>query len=206
MPILTRTDILARLQGDGPARLWIDPLLSDDQVGEVTLDLRLGYDFLVPILTRKPFIGLIATDPDFRSTSSYYQATRREIGDRFIIYPGQAVLTTTLEYIGLPADVYADVLPRSSYLRLGLYLNSMIQPGYRGCFPIELTNGSNNPIELIVGSRIMQSRLLLTNPTEYNRPSEPRKYLGNTRPTVSRAADDGDLARLSAIANQRYGQ
>jgi dCTP deaminase len=204
MPILTRPEILKRLSATGTDRIWIEPLLDEDQIGEVTIDLRLGYDFLVPILTRKPFIGLSPSDPDRRGISSYFQPTRREVGDRFIIYPDQVVLTTTLEYIALPADVYADVLPRSSYLRLGIHLNSLMQPGYRGCFPLELANASNNPIELVVGSRMMQAKLISTQPTSYIQPKEQRKYFGTTRPIVSRASHVTDLARLDAIFRSRH--
>ncbi|WP_271598505.1 hypothetical protein [Bradyrhizobium sp. CCBAU 45384] len=41
--------------------------------------------------------------------------TRRELGDIFVLYPSQLALTTTPKYVGLPADVHADVLTRSSY-------------------------------------------------------------------------------------------
>jgi dCTP deaminase len=110
----------------------------------------------------------------------------------------------TLEYVALPTDVYADILTRSSYTRLGIPLNTMIQPGYRGCIPIELFNESNNPVELIVGSRIVQARLFSTSfHSDYNRGAGSRKYMGNVRPTVSRAADDPDLVLLHAIREQR---
>jgi dCTP deaminase len=94
----------------------------------------------------------------------------------------------TLEYVALPADVYADILTRSSYARLGIPLNTMIQPGYRGCIAIELFNEGNNPVELIVGSRIVQARLFSTSfHSNYNSGAGSRKYMGNVRPTVSRA-------------------
>jgi dCTP deaminase len=202
--LLTRDTLTARLSAAGNQRLYVEPLLDADQIGEVTLDLRLGYDFLVSILTRKAFIGINPSDDGFRNVDSYFQATRREIGDRFILYPNQVVLTTTLEYVGLPADIYADVLPRSSYSRLGVHADTMMQPGYRGCFPVELTNLGNNPIELVIGSRIFQARFFEVDAqTNYNTGSEPRKYLGTTRPGVSKAPYDPDLQRLGEIKRQR---
>ena len=83
-------------------------------------------------------------------------------------------------------------------------MNTMIQPGFRGCFPFELFNASNNPIELVVGSRIFQTRLFATSEkSDYSTGTEPRKYIGNVRPTSSRASDDGDLSRLCRIQESR---
>lgn len=204
MELLQRNEIERRLSLTGNEALYIDPLLDRGQIGEVTIDLRLGCDFLVSILTRRPFIGITRSDPEFRDVTSYFRNTRREFGDRFILYPNQVALACSLEYIGLPCDVYADVLTRSSYTRLGIHMNTMVQPGFRGCFPFELFNASNNPIELIVGSRIVQTRLFATcENSDYSRGAEPRKYIGNVRPTCSRASDDGDLARLCMIHESR---
>lgn len=202
MALLHKAEIQERLARTGSDALFIDPLLDPNQIGEVTIDLRLGCDFLVSILTRRPYIGTVKSDPTFRGIGSYFQSTRREFGDSFMLYPNQLALTTTLEFIALPDDVHADVLSRSSYTRLGLHLNTMIQPGYRGCFPVELFNESNNPVELVVGSRIVQARLFSgTFKSAYS--GAPRKYLGNVRPTPSRAADDHDLERLIKIREKR---
>lgn len=54
---MTRDELLERLRKPGPAGLWIEPLLDEDQIGEVTTDLRLGYDFLVSIMTRRSLIA-----------------------------------------------------------------------------------------------------------------------------------------------------
>jgi dCTP deaminase len=195
MPLLQAAEIRRRLNVSGSSRLYVDPLLYIDQIGEVSIDLRLGPDFLVSLLTRKPAIELASTT--MRGISSYFRLTRRDLGQKFILYPGQVVLATSLEYIGLPSDVYADIITRSSYSRLGVQLNTMIQPSFRGCIPLELVNHSNNPVELVVGSRIVQARLFsLEENSEYQGPFVNRKYLGNVRPTVSRAQDDADLAIL----------
>jgi dCTP deaminase len=202
--LLQRREIERRLGLSDKGGLFIDPLLDPEQVGEVTVDLRLGCDFLVSVLTRRPFIGTVKDDDGFRGTASHFRGTRREIGDRFVLYPNQIALACTLEYIALPSDVYADVLTRSSYTRLGVHMNTMVQPGFRGCFPIELLNAGNNPVELVVGGRIFQTRLFaLREGSDYGAPSEPRKYLGNVRPIASRAANDVDLSRLHSIREKR---
>lgn len=133
---MIKKEILERLGLDDEKGLWIDPLLEIEQIGEVTVDLRLGYDFLVSIVTRRPYIGLSRDDDRFRAISTYFQPTRRELGERFILYPDQVVLATTLEYVALPSDCYADVLTRSSYTRLGITVSTMVQPGFRAAFQL----------------------------------------------------------------------
>jgi dCTP deaminase len=198
MPLLQAPEIRRRMTTTGQERLYIDPLLEDSQIGEVSVDLRLGPDFLVSLLTRKPAVELASAT--MRGVSSYFRVTRRDIGQKFILYPSQIVLATTLEYVGLPADVYADIITRSSYSRLGVQLNTMIQPAFRGCIPLELVNHGNNPVELVVGSRVVQARLFsLSENSDYQDLSKDRKYLGNVRPIVSRAQDDVDLATLMKL-------
>ena len=100
--------------------------------------------------------------------------------------------------------MYADVLTRSSYNRLGVHLTSMIQPGFRGCFPVELFNHGNNPVELVVGSRLIQSRFFKTEmDAAYSGAAKPRKYFGDVRPKASRAAEDPDLLVLESVREQR---
>jgi dCTP deaminase len=195
MTLIQRKEIVRRLGLTDSKRLFIDPLLEEGQVGEVSVDLRLGPDFLVSLLTRKPSIDV--SRGGHRSVDSFFRTTRRDLGDKFVLYPGQVVLATTLEYIGLPSDLYADILSRSSYTRLGLHLGTMIQPGYRGCFSLELFNHGNNPIELLVGSRIVQARFFkLSKSSPYQQGGTNRKYLGNVRPVVSGAQLDTELPRL----------
>ncbi len=180
--------------------IYIDPLLSEDQIGGVTLDVRLGYDFLVSIVTRKPSILLGGSANKIqRSIDSYFRETRREIGEKFILYPNQVVLTTTLEYVSLPENIYADVLTRSSYTRLGIHINTMVQPGFKGCVPLELYNHGNNAIELVVGSRMCQLRFYEIDDQVNYLNNGVRKYYGDVRPSISRADKDGDLEILQKI-------
>jgi dCTP deaminase len=196
---MIKKDLLVRLGKNDPTGLWIAPMLDDTQIGDLTVDLRLSYDFLVSIVTRRPYIGITRDDERFRAISSYFEPTRRELGEHFMLYPDQVVLATTLEYIALPRDCYADVLTRSSYTRLGITVNTMVQPGFRGCFSIELFNHGNNPIELVVRAKMFQMPLTQL-PESVIYGGLERKYFGNVRPTPSRAADDSDLQRLRAIS------
>lgn len=197
MELLTLEKLRLELASSDVDSIFVDPLLDDSQVGAVTIDFRLGYDFLVSILTRKPSIDIAGNASGHRGVSSYFQETRRELGDRFVLYPGQIALTTSLEYLALPKDVLADVMSRSSFSRLGIQVATMMQPGYRGCIPLELFNHGNSPVELVVGCRICQVRFLkITGDAGYLGQGQ-RKYFCNVRPTVSRVEKDRELAILS---------
>ncbi len=54
--ILTGEEIEGRLSGDLASRLFITPLVSHEQIGAVSIDLRLGNVFIV--FKRTKFSGL----------------------------------------------------------------------------------------------------------------------------------------------------
>lgn len=54
MHLLARPELFRMLGEEGSESLGLDPLLTKDQVGAVSIDLRLGYDFLVSVLTHAP--------------------------------------------------------------------------------------------------------------------------------------------------------
>ncbi|MBL0729675.1 dCTP deaminase [Piscinibacter sp. HJYY11] len=203
MSLWTKAQLLDGINGkDGaPPRLHIMPLLSADQIGQVSIDIRLGYDFLVSVPNRQPAIRIApATDGARPGPRAHFQETRREIGDTFILYPNQLVLGTSIEYFGIPDDSYAEISPRSSYSRLGITVSGTMQPGFRGCVPLELLNHGNVPVEVNVGARIGQVRLLqLAAKAQYHGEAGSRKYYGQVRPTVSKAPEDDELARLAGM-------
>jgi dCTP deaminase len=94
-------------------------------------------------------------------------------------------------------------MARSSYARLGMPINVMVQPGYRGSIGVQLFNHGNNPLELVVGSRVFQARFFELDSARTHVGAGDRKYLGNVRPAVSRASEDHDLARLTDIRSNR---
>lgn len=202
MALLTKAEISLAVNNDSDQQIFIDPLLSKDQIGAVSVDLRLGVDFLVSVQTRSASIQLHA---EGSSPEAFFQSTRRDIGDSFLVHPSQTVLATTLEYLGLPLDIYADLNARSSYQRLGVSISSHFQPGFRGCASLEIFNHSNTPVELIVGSRIAQVRFYrASDRNPYIGGGASRKYLGNVRPTGSRAKIDADLKILSSLAKDEW--
>jgi len=167
----------------------------------MSVDVRLGYDFLVSVMNRQPTIRILADQADNQpGPRAHFQETRREIGDRFVLYPNQLVLGTSLEYFAMPDNAYAEVSARSSYSRLGLSVGGTLQPGFRGCVPLELLNHGNVPVELTVGARVCQVRFLgLSETSDYHAEGSDRKYYGQVRPVVSKAQHDEELSRLSKL-------
>jgi len=207
MKLVSGKAILSSLDSDAADSLFIDPLLDRQaQITATGIDLRLGYDFLVSIVTRRPSIELLPSDnSQRRSIGSYFQETRRDLGDTFVLYPGQVVLTTTLEYVSVPKNMIADVVTRSSFNRLGVHLSTSVQPGYRGSISLELFNYGPSPIELVIGGRLVELRLYdLSGKHEYiDAAKAPRKYLATVRPVVSQADRDRELEPLAKIRERR---
>ena len=177
----------------------IRPLLDPSQVTETGIDFRLGYDFLVGIQGREPYINTsLNSDEQQRNVHQFFQATRRQLGETFILHPHQTVLAVTLEYVKIPSDLFLMLYLRSSYSRLGLTVSTIAQPGYCGCISLEMTNPNHTPLNLTIGARILQAVMLkVSNPSNYFH--SPRKYLCHVRPEPSAAALDTDLEILNTV-------
>ncbi len=180
-------------------KLVIKPLLEKDQITEIGIDFRLGGNFLVSIQGREPLINASLNNEFGRGTSKhFFQETRRQLGETFILHPNQTVLATSLEYVKLPDNYILSLCMRSSYSRLGLTMSTIAQPGYCGCLSIELTNYNNNPINLSIGARIFQGLFYETDKTSRYF-DKPRKYVCNVRPEPSAVTNDEDLMILSKL-------
>jgi dCTP deaminase len=180
-------------------QLHIRPLLDQNQVTNISVNLRLGCDFLVSIKCRDPFIDETREHDAYENVYKFYQETRRQIGETFFLHPNQTIMAPTLEYIKLPKDLMATIDVRSSYARLGLTMNSFLEPGYCGCISVVLTNTSMNPIKLAVGARIFTIKF--SNVSDDTPPyfSTNRKYMCQVRPVMSNISDDKDLNILESI-------
>ena len=179
--------------------LHIRPLLDSNQVTNISVDLRLGCDFLVSIKCRDPFIDATRENGAYENIYKFYQETRRQIGEPFFLHPNQTILASTLEYIKLPNNLMATIDVRSSYARLGLTMNSFLEPGYCGCISVVLTNTSMNPIKLAVGARIFTIKFSEVSGDTPPYFSTNRKYMCQVRPVMSNISDDNDLKILEEI-------
>jgi dCTP deaminase len=154
------SDELAQLLADPGSGLAVTPLIdAAGQLGEGSLDIRLGPDIIVsPRAT-----GAVTFDPVDarafrRNVAERQNYIRRGIGDPFQLQPGEFVIARSLEYVTLPEHVSAEARGRSSWGRLGLVIATatLIQPGFKGTITLELANVGDTPLMLSVGLSIAQ--------------------------------------------------
>lgn len=192
--VLTKDEIHNRIGKD----LFIRPLLEpENQIQNIGIDFRLGYDFLVAIQGREAVIHASLNPEDRPDVNEFFQPTRRQLGETFILHPNQTVLATTLEFVKLPDDIFLMLFMRSSYTRLGLSVSTIVQPGFCGCISLELNNQNHTPVNLTVGARVLQAVAFSVTSTTYF--SNPRKYMCNVRPEPSAVIHDGDLVLLNQL-------
>lgn len=78
--------------------------------------------------------------------------------DYIILEPHDFVLATTEEYFYFPEYIHGVLQGKSSWARLGLYVESagLFDSGFQGEGVVELTNQSNSPLTLESGKAIAQ--------------------------------------------------
>ena len=123
--LLSKPDIRKRFEaGD----IFVSPNLEDNQWGEASIDLRLGFDFTkikpAPGATFSVSQGL-GTIANSNLWSRKRLNEKDEHGEResFILKPGDFVLALTHETIEIPADLIGMVEGRSTYARMGLTMH-----------------------------------------------------------------------------------
>lgn len=175
-------------------RIVIDPF-EDSMVQPSSVDLRCAPDFRVFENHRYPVIDPKANQPHLTKGVS---ATADE---PFILHPGEFVLGSTLEVIGLADDIVARLEGKSSLGRIGLLIHStagFIDPGFKGQVTLELSNVANLPITIYPGMKIGQvSFYQLSTAAEHPYGSEGTgsKYQGQSGPTPSRVHRDFEAGR-----------
>jgi len=170
-------------------RIIVNPL-GEGCIQPASVDVHLDRKLLVFRNSRRPYI-------DIHQDMSGLTDVEEIPGDQpFILHPGEFILGSTLEDIGLPDDIVARLEGKSSLGRLGLLIHStagFVDPGWRGHLTLELSNVARLPITLYYGMKIGQvSFQRLTVPAEhlYGSPELGSKYQGQTEPTASRIHQD----------------
>jgi dCTP deaminase len=190
--ILSDGDILGRLEeGDLVVEPLEDPSL---QVQPASVDLRLGREFLE---FQHANIPCIHPDSE-QEVEEYVEETVVEEGGEFILHPGDFVLGTTLERVGIPDDLIAHVEGRSSLGRLAVVVHAtagLADPGYRGQITLELSNLGTAPVALTPGMRISQLTFTeLKNPAQRPYGDERgSKYQGQSGPQASKIQGDREF-------------
>lgn len=156
MPILVRDQILERVK---LGELSFNPPLDELQIQTHSVDLRLGYTFLIPKSWQLQDTGRVAVNLDYGSSRGHFEVVELERGQYFEILPREYVVVATLEKVKLPRDLMAILYPRSSVNRRGLSvdLSGIIDAGYEGSLIVPIRNNTNNQIvRLYPGERFCQ--------------------------------------------------
>ena len=178
-------------------KIVIDPLKDEQQIQPSSVDMRLGDEFKVFKVIRKPYI-----DPkDEEDIAEYMESSTVPEGEAFIIHPNEFALATTQEYVKVPDDLVARVEGRSSMGRLGVTMHvtaGYVDPGFEGRITLEISNIGAMPVALYPGQRVCQLVFeTMTTPAElpYGHPKRNSKYLNQLKPESSRVKLDYELKK-----------
>lgn len=176
-------------------KIVIDPLKDKQQIQPSSVDMRLGDEFKVFKVIRKPYI-----DPkDEEDIAEYMESSTVPEGEAFIIHPNEFALATTQEYVKVPDDLVARVEGRSSMGRLGVTMHvtaGYVDPGFEGRITLEISNIGAMPVALYPGQRVCQLVFeTMTTPAElpYGHPKRNSKYMKQLKPESSRVKLDYEL-------------
>mgnify|MGYP000148059024 FL=1 len=176
-------------------KIVIDSLKDEQQIQPSSVDMRLGDEFKVFKVIRKPYI-----DPkDEDDIAEYMESSTVPEGEAFIIHPNEFALATTQEYVKVPDDLVARVEGRSSMGRLGVTMHvtaGYVDPGFEGRITLEISNIGAMPVALYPGQRVCQLVFeTMTTPAElpYGHPKRNSKYMKQLKPESSRVKLDYEL-------------
>lgn len=166
-------------------RIIIDPL-GDGCIQPSSVDLHVDRYFRV---FRNHTARVIDVKQDQVDLTELVEIDDEEV---FILHPGEFVLGSTLERIGIPDDLVGRLEGKSSLGRLGLLIHStagFVDAGFDGNITLELSNVANLPITVYPNMKIGQiSFLRMTSDADspYGSGSVGSKYQGQRGPTPSR--------------------
>src|SRR5260370_14217643 len=137
-------------------RIKFEPPLEEDQWGEESVDLRLGFTFTI-LQPLKDVKVSVARGLDELGRLGFWKTItlkeKNEMGQRnsFLLEPQQLVLGMTYETVSIPLDLIGLVEGRTTYARVGLSMHQTapwIQPGWNGPIVLEIINSGELDIEL----------------------------------------------------------
>ncbi|HYF96461.1 MAG TPA: dCTP deaminase [Patescibacteria group bacterium] len=158
MSILTKEDIL---KGVSNGQISFSPNLDSFQLQAHSVDLRLGFTFLVPKSWYVSKSGREQVHMDYYATEKreYFDVVELEKGQFFDILPGEHILVSSLESVKLPDNLMAVMYPRSSTNRKGISVDQtgIIDSGYEGQLVIPIRNNTQSQtVRLYPGERFCQ--------------------------------------------------
>jgi dCTP deaminase len=193
--ILTKNEILDYLSQHQEIehRLFVSPLLEKDQIGDTSIDLRLGHRFLVPEPSRLGVLDLIDLHHEGRGVlKDSYREVRVPYGQYFTLHPRRSVQISTLEYLGIPFGLQGNVTLRASVSDMLLIANvRQLHPGYRGIVTFSLISNAEFSIRLYPGIRVAELQLQCVNAPIIDH--KVSRYHSMTRPLPTKLEEDADL-------------
>lgn len=151
----------------------------DTRIQPASLDVRLGSTFAV--MSRH--VDVIDPKVDSTGLLDYHEVAD---GDYFTVHPGELVLASTLEQIGLCDTLAARIEGKSSLGRLGILVHStagFIDPGWTSAsITLEISTVLGIPVRLYPGMPIAQ---LAFEQVEAVSAGYSGKYSGQVGPTPS---------------------
>jgi dCTP deaminase len=209
MTVLSKAQIRKRIFDENiSTRLCITPITDiDRQIGEGTIDIRLGTRFIV-FKGRK----IETVDPTEDNIADRIREFQERIyipyGKKFILHPNEFILGGSLEYLRFPPDIIGYVVGRSSWGRLGLVIETspIVHPCFIGTLTFEFSNLSTAPIALYPGTRIAQIAIhRLENDTikDCKEMLSNSRYSLNTSPEFSKIHIDSELKQIRSIFSKQ---
>ena len=158
MAILTKKEILDRVKSGS---ISFKPGLDQFQVQAHSINLRLGYTFMIPKMWHMTPRGRESLDITHfnKRNNEYFEVIELEQGQYFELLPGEYILVSTLESIRMATDLMGVLYPRSSTNRKGLSLDltGLIDAGYDGQLVLPIRNNTRSQaIRLYPGERLCQ--------------------------------------------------
>jgi dCTP deaminase len=153
--ILTKSQILEYIEAE---KVRFSPAIDSFQIQSHSVDLRLGYSFMIPKLWSLTEKGREAFLIDYLDETERFELVELEHKQFFDLLPKESVVASTLEEVSLPANLMAVLYPRSSINRRGLSvdLSGIVDAGYEGRLLIPITNNTPNVIRIYPGERFCQ--------------------------------------------------
>lgn len=158
MSVLTQQDILEYVQA---GKIGFKPGLDKFQIQAHSVDLRLGYTFLIPKSWHVTKSGREQLHMDYYAEQrpEYFDIVELEQGQFFDLLPGEHILVSSLESVKVPDDLMAVMYPRSSTNRKGISVDQtgIIDSGYEGQLVIPIRNNTQyQTVRLYPGERFCQ--------------------------------------------------
>ncbi len=181
--ILTKPEILRRLRlpVEHPERIVIIPPPDDSETNPVHVELNLSEDFIRFLPSR------IGSQP----------AATRLCADEVLLEPGELILCSSSQILGLPPNIIGFGLPRASLNRIGLQMSSLkVEPGFLGRLVMEFNNSSGLPISLHKGMAVSELELIQVDKVGS---SEPFHALG---PSILAIVFDQQLGTAAFVRSE----